>query len=99
MVGASDLNVLDQNGALGEPSRLHRSMDPQLLRAMGKAIDLKTGQVRESMPDVYRSEEFLTMRSIINTLLSTWNVPREDWLGVDTANSSKKASPIEAILS
>jgi uncharacterized protein (DUF1501 family) len=72
VVGASDL----ADGSMAA-SPAHRSMDPALMKAMGRPFDFETMQPRPDLPEAFDIADYLTVGSVINTVYSLFGVPKE----------------------
>lgn len=77
VVGASDLP--DEKAA---PSKAHLAMDPMLEKVMGRPIDLKTLDVRPDQPEAFDIESYLTVGSVVNTIYSTFSVPKTHYRSI-----------------
>jgi len=74
VVGASDL--ADEKQAA---SKAHLSLDPHLERAVGRPFDFATLKPRTDDPETFDLRNHLTVASVINTVYSLFDVPRQRW--------------------
>lgn len=74
VIGASDL--ADEQAAA---SKAHLALDPNLERAIGRPFDFATMQPRPDAPETFDLRDQLTIASVINTVYSLFDVPRERW--------------------
>ena len=77
VVGASDL--ADERAVA---SAAHLSLDPKLEKAMGRPFDFQKLQPRTDSPQVFDIRDYLTVASVVNTVYSLFDVPRERWRNV-----------------
>ncbi len=74
--GESDLDALD-GGTFAAVSGAHRQLDRNLLKAVGKPMDLTTGQLLGLNPDTVVAEHYLNVGSVQNTLMDIFGVPAD----------------------
>jgi hypothetical protein len=72
VIGASDL--ADEKAL---PSKAHLALDPNLERAVGRPFDFAKLQPRNDQPETFDLRNHLTVASVINTVYSLFDVPRE----------------------
>lgn len=74
IVGATDLDRIE-NGELTGVTPLHRVLDPELIKPVGRPLDHASLEVSEVMPETFDPSRFLTYLSVINTVYSLFQVP------------------------
>ena len=79
VLGATDLDNLDDQGQLAGVSPLHRQLDSQLLKAIGKPIEKSSGIPIDVFPETYDKAQFLHVDSVVNAILQDFGVARETW--------------------
>lgn len=77
ILGATDLAKMDRSGKILDASSIHHSLDPHLIKAMGKPFDFETGRSRIEPSVDYQRSNYLTMESVANTVYEVLNLPSE----------------------
>ena len=92
ILGATDLDALDERGQFSGVSGAHLAMDQSLLKPMGKPFDISTLSVKPTSPLTYEDGDYLSMLNIINTLYRSFDAP-------DTAMKRfSRSGPVAAVL-
>jgi hypothetical protein len=79
ILGSTDLAQITAK-AKGKPqgysdaSKAHLSLDPELIKKMGKPFDHKSLKVIETLPVVYERSQYLTIEHVVNTLMKAFGV-------------------------
>jgi uncharacterized protein DUF1501 len=74
VLGASDFQ------SATEPlSGAHQELDPANVKVMGRPFDFATGQVRSDRPGGFVAGDYLQIASVINTVYSLFDVPKDKW--------------------
>ena len=81
VIGATDLDKLGSGNEFSHVTQIHKDMDRELIKSMSKGFSFETGlsmdiPITESELNLDR---YLTMNSVINTVLDKFNVPQSDW--------------------
>lgn len=74
ILGATDFDTLDAQGALGAVSGAHQLIDPEKLRPVGKPFDHAALKVTDELPAAYDDGKYLTFLNVINTLYESFGV-------------------------
>ena len=78
-------------------SGAHKSMDPASIKLMGKPFDFATGKSRTDLPTTFNAEDYLNFASVVNTIYSSFSVPKSKWRTVK--RDGPKAPVISQLLS
>ncbi len=97
VVGATDLDALDQNGEFAKVSALHRRLDGDLLKRMGKPYDFTRGETSEDNPEVYSLDNYISMASVINTVLAGFAVAQSAWLKNNVSSQGSSMQPAQLL--
>lgn len=79
IIGATDLDTLNGK-SYGKVSEAHKSLDPQLIKAMGKPFDIRELKVTNAYPVSYVRTQYLTIENVINTVLKSFGVTQKEQL-------------------
>jgi hypothetical protein len=74
VIGASDLAHESEM-----VSKAHLAMDPVQEKSMGRPFDFSTLRPQPDLPDVFDIRDYLTIGSVVNTVYSLFNVPKEHY--------------------
>lgn len=78
VIGASDI---ENESAL--VSDAHKSLDPQLEKAMGKPFDFATQTSRTDLPTSFDIKDYLTINSVVNSIYTIFDVPQSQFRTLD----------------
>ena len=92
VVGATDLDTLGGE-TYANVSAAHKSLDPDLIKAMGKPFDLKEAKVMSGVPETYRRTDYLTVETVINTVLKSFGVTKKEHLRPYAGDRSGTIAP------
>lgn len=101
VVGESDCDSLGADGNFANISAAHKSLDRSLLKKMGKPFNFDAGAISTELPTEYKLDHYISMASVINTVLSGFSVPDDAWLTNDPSRQGgdkKLARPIPKLL-
>jgi hypothetical protein len=70
VLGESDFRTAEE-----ELSGAHLAVDQQKLKLVGKPFDFSTDRVSNERPPIFRSEDYLTVNSVINTVYRAFGLP------------------------
>ena len=88
VIGATDLDVLDDKGVYQNLSKAHLEFDPELIKRMGKPFDFDTMRPSTGAQEVYRADQYITMASVANTILKMYGCDESKYWS-NTRNSGK----------
>lgn len=77
IVGATDLDALNGQ-TYAKISGAHKSLDPQMIKTMGKPFDIKELKVLNTDPQTYQRTQYLTIENVVNTLLKAFGVTKKE---------------------
>lgn len=97
IVGSTDLDALDGQGEFSGVSPLHRTLDAELVKAIGRPFDHDNLTSVESAATAFDPANYLTCLNIINTLYQLFEVPSE--LFKAPTRTGPKAKVLREILS
>lgn len=89
IIGSSDLQSVEEFEK--GPSKAHLSIDENKVKTMGRPFDCKTFRERKDLPETFKAEDYLSINSVMNTVYSLFNLPKEHWR---QAGQSSKYYPI-----
>lgn len=92
VIGKSDLDQLNANGEFSDVNPLHRTLDPELIKVIGRPYDFGRGS---AWPEKYDPTKFITVPNIFNTIMTAMNIPHEHW---KYPRSTMSPSPIWELL-
>ena len=69
LVGETDFHTGDE-----KLSAAHLEKDADRLKVMGRAFDFRTQKVVEALPEVYKSGDYITMASVMNTIFHLFDI-------------------------
>ena len=100
VVGASDLDVLNEDKTFAAVSAAHNRIDPEHFKRMGKVFDYAKQESSAALPEEFKPDDYITIPTIMNTLLSGFGAPKSSWLSNDTRarDDSKPAAIISRLL-
>ncbi len=99
VIGASDLDRIDEKGNFGKVSPTHLSMDQSLIKCMGKPFDFVDNKVLHNLyPERYEKEQYLNMVNIMNTLMTLMGVQHQNLWSYGNAQNSQKAPIVKSLL-
>ncbi len=81
VIGASDFQTPDE-----KLSGAHLSLDQKALKIMGRPFDFVTGLPANKLPENYQAEDYLGVNSVINTIYSAFNAPKEVFRTIRNGN-------------
>ena len=81
--GGMILGATDQETITANISAAHRSVDPALLKALGKPFDFSAQKVRDDLPPAYLRKDYITISSIINSIYQLFDVPESAYWKLD----------------
>jgi hypothetical protein len=87
VIGATDLDSLDNSGKYQNLSKAHLEFDPELIKRMGKPFNFETMQPYEGS-EVFQVDQYLTMGSVVNTILKLYGCDESKYWS-NTRNGSK----------
>jgi hypothetical protein len=87
VIGATDLDSLDNSGNYQNLSKPHLEFDPELIKRMGKPFNFESMQPYEA-PEVFHADHYLTMGSVVNTILKLYGCDESKYWS-NTRNGSK----------
>lgn len=79
VIGATDLDTIEPNGDYRDVTGAHRIMDPLLIKAMGKPFNFNTMSPSLDNPESYTGEHYITIASVLNTVLRIFNVSTQKY--------------------
>ncbi|MEI8025965.1 MAG: DUF1501 domain-containing protein [Pseudomonadota bacterium] len=88
VIGATDLDVLDDKGLYQNLSKAHLEFDPELIKRMGKPFDFDTMRPASESQEDFNADQYLTMASIANTILKMYGCDESKYWS-NTRNSGK----------
>ena len=97
VIGASDLDVLGPDGNFAAASAAPLSVDANLLKRAGKPYDFDAGEISASLPSEYHLNDYISMASVINTVLDAFGVPTAKWMTNDTAQQGGVKVPAKIV--
>jgi uncharacterized protein (DUF1501 family) len=92
IIGATDLDTLNGK-TYGKVSGAHKSLDPELIKTMGKPFDIRDLKLTNTYPEAYARNQYLTMENVINTLLKSFGLTKNDQLRPYSGDRSGKPAP------
>jgi hypothetical protein len=92
ILGATDLETLSGD-SYGKVSEAHKSLDPQLIKAMSKPFNIKEGNVVSTLPEVYRRTDYLTVENVMNAILKAFGVTKSEHLRTYAGDRSGIIAP------
>ena len=98
VVGESDCDALGADGNFANISAAHKSLDSGLLKRMGKAYDFDAGSISTELPTEYKIDHYISMASVINTVLSGFSVPKDAWMTNDPSRQGGEQIPAKPIV-
>lgn len=78
VIGASDLDAVDEAGDFVEVSGAHTAKDGALNCIMGRPFDFSAAVPRADLPAEFKLHDYLTSASVVNTLLELFSVPAQN---------------------
>lgn len=95
IIGSSDLQSIEEFEK--GPSKAHLSVDDEKLKTMARPFDLKAFRERKDLPETFKTEDYLSINSVMNTVYSLFNLPKERWR--QTGQSSSYYPILSGIIS
>lgn len=97
VIGASDLDSLDEGGNYRNVSPLHVTRDPEQIRRFGKPFDFEKFAVENRLPSDYVLDQHISIASIINMMYKMFNIDASKAL--KNARNGKNAPTLNGLLS
>lgn len=100
VLGATDLDVLDEHSNFGPVSNAHKKVDAKNFNRIGKVFDFARQETSQILPEEFKLDDYITMPSIMNTMMAGFGVGQGSWLSNETRTSveSKPAGIISRLL-
>jgi uncharacterized protein DUF1501 len=74
VIGGSDFQTATET-----LSGAHLALDAESLKVMGRPFDFTSGKSRTDKPATFAAADYLQVASVINTVYSLFDVPRDKW--------------------
>jgi uncharacterized protein (DUF1501 family) len=97
VIGASDLDTIGVDNAFTDVSDAHKSLDSNLLKKMGKPYNFDTGEISTDLPAEYKIGNYISIASVINTVLSGFGVSENDWMTNDPSRRGGDIAPAKIL--
>jgi hypothetical protein len=94
--GETDLDKMNERGDFVNVSKVHTNFDPDLIKIMGKPFNFEIMRPSPELPEVYQPDHYLTIASVINTLFTLFDVPKDKFLANQVGG--KKASILSQLI-
>ena len=93
VLGSTDLDGLDAQGAFVGVSAAHKAIDAGLVRCIGRPFDFATLASRSDLPAVYKATDYLGYAAVANTVFKLFGVAPASYWPVERNGS---AAPVLA---
>jgi hypothetical protein len=87
---------MNERGDFVNVSKVHTNFDPDLIKIMGKPFNFEIMRPSPELPEVYQPDHYLTIASVINTLFTLFDVPKDKFLANQVGG--KKASILSQLI-
>lgn len=88
VIGATDLDVLNDKGIYQNVSKAHLDFDPEGIKRMAKPFNFESMRPSSETQEDFNADQYLTMASVANTILEMYGCDQSTYWA-NTRNSGK----------